>query len=151
MCVNLNDGLPSRTRHPTPPYQPTARAPSVPAPPDGAVSLRHSPTAFVALVPDRRLPTRIITAQYHPSTPHTPFPPSTPPALSPSEHMQIDHATIPAHTHLSCRPVSLLCEIPLSSVGTHNPGLSSSPGEKETSVHACRFHRHKVELLSPNR
>jgi len=34
----------------------------------------------------------------------TSFPPSTPPALSPSGHTQIDHATVPAHTHLSCVP-----------------------------------------------
>ena len=53
-------------------------------------------------------------------------PAPTPPALRPVGP-QIDHATIPAHTHLSCVPpvcnTSLFCG-DIHTMWTHNLGLS---------------------------
>jgi hypothetical protein len=112
---------PARQRHQTrasPTSQRGTRPTSVPAPPDGAVSLRQSHTAFVALLYSGTTDVFPRASSPRSTTPApTPFPPSTPPALSPSEQMQIDHATIPPHTHLSYVPpvcntshLSLLCE-----------------------------------------
>ena len=69
------------------------------APPHRAhLTQRHSPTlphpSTTLRLRNSRLSTRILTAQS--TTLPTPFPTSTPPALSSSGHMQIDHATIPA-------------------------------------------------------
>jgi hypothetical protein len=53
----------------------------------------------------RRLGARGHRTRARSTTPPTPFPPSTvlyaARPRSPSEQMQIDHATIPAHTHIS--------------------------------------------------
>ena len=96
---------PATPRHPTDrPHAPHPCQPHPTAPPH-----RASLTAFVALAPPPSFhahPHRAVP-WVHPimGAPHRlPSPPSTPPALSPSGHTQIDHATVPAHTHLSCVP-----------------------------------------------
>ena len=84
----------------------------------------------------RRLGARGHRTRARSTTPPTPFPPSTvlyaARPRSPSEQMQIDHATIPAHTpSLLCVPpvcnTSLFCG-DSHTMWTHNPGLCSSPG-----------------------
>ena len=96
--------LPSRAAD-SPPHTSTAPLHTAPIPPDSAT---RPALALPTLVPCRTL--------HHPSlrnrhtfdayplrssrstTPPTPLPPSTPPALSPSGQTQIDHAaTVPAH------------------------------------------------------
>jgi len=59
-----------------------------------------------------RGPPSVLACNCMPLRKQIPSPPSTPPALSPSGHTQIDHATVPAHTHLSCVPP--VCDASLS-------------------------------------
>jgi hypothetical protein len=86
----------SRPPHPTAPHLTCAAAP-----PRRTLTLHHTPPSEIAAFPRA-------SSVAHPTDAFPAL--STPPALSPSRQMQIDHATIPDHDPLCpISAVSLLC------------------------------------------
>ena len=106
---------PATPRHPTDrPHAPHPCQPHPTAPPHRArVSPRLRRPSTTAVFPRASSPRAVPSVHPIMGAPHRlPSPPSTPPTLSPSGHTQIDHATVPAHAHLSCIspvPLPVLC------------------------------------------